>query len=368
MSGFSYQEYANRNPNAGQQRHGEAETGYYDELMPEAEWNKLTPKQQWEILMYGPGDTEALEGDAAAFQQKFGKGSWDANISGRPEMAGKYITGYGNPGRRFRGTDTDDGTNFADFAIDPSRVLVLDDGRWIVEADNVKGDWLAQKQAKWNAKRDKATAIAITIVTLAATAGAAGWLPTGAESAVTTGAAEGATALGGDALAGTEIVNTYAAGANPANFYVPGGVGNAIPTAAEASTVIPGGSQAAIPGGSQLPAPVVDSVAAVPGTNNGIINNALMQGRTALNTAGQWYRGLSPASRFILGQAVSQGANALIGASAQREAQQAANEREDQEREDRRRRTAIPDFSGAFKPRGNSKTGIIDGLRRPGGS
>ena len=114
-------------------------------------------------------------------------------------------------------------------------------------------------------------------------------------------------------------------------------------------------------------APVVDSVAAVPGTNNGIINNAIAQGRNAVSAASGWYNNLSPASRLILGNVVSHGANALISANAQRNAQEAADEREEEQRQDRIRRGSVPDFSHAFKPR---KPGIIDGLRipRPGGS
>jgi hypothetical protein len=185
--------------------------------------------------------------------------------------------------------------------------------------------------------------------------GAAGIAEAGATGA-TSAASNNLT--GGDLPAGTEAPNAYSPNADPTAFHEP--IGNAPST--------PSGPSPAAPGGTQPPAPVTNSAPPVPGTNNGIINNALAQGRSVVNAGSQWYNGLSPASRLILGQAVGQGVSALMGASAQREAQQAAEEREEQEREDRRRRTAIPDFSGAFKPRGNSKTGIIDGLRRPGGS
>ena len=79
---------------------------------------------------------------------------------------------------------------------------------------------------------------------------------------------------------------------------------------------------------------------AAPSSGNGIIDGA----RNLWNGATQWYNGLSPASRFVLGQAASTGASALLQGNAQRNAQQYAEQQEQRARDDRARRGSVSAF------------------------
>lgn len=84
-----------------------------------------------------------------------------------------------------------------------------------------------------------------------------------------------------------------------------------------------------------------------------------------ISRAGDWYNGLSPLSRTILGLGVSQAASAALQANAQRNAQQFQQEQIDRVAADRVRRGQIPSFGNAFTPKpGPKSTGIIDSRRR----
>lgn len=318
-----------------------SEGGQGNQPMSEEQWNALSLEQQF---MNHQGDfIEADEADAAAFRERFGAAAWKPTDSGRPED-NRLIYSWSSP---VEGNTHE----WGDAAIDPSRVMQLPDGRWVTEASNIKGDYLAAQQAR-NDHSDMWALAPLAIVALAY------GLPPGLfEGAEVAAGGNLANLSAGEILSGTTGIAEGEA------------VGSALASASNTS-LIPSitapeiGSLGATPTGGL--APVVNSVPAVPGTSPGIVDGAMRGARTV----GSWYNGLSPASRFILGQAVSHGANALAGASAQREAQEAADEREEQEREDRVRRGSVPDFSGAFKPKTNTpKPGIIDGLRipRPGG-
>lgn len=104
-------------------------------------------------------------------------------------------------------------------------------------------------------------------------------------------------------------------------------------------------------------APVVDhGVNAA--TNTGVINGA----RGAVSQLGSWYNGLSPASRMIIGTALSQGASGALAQHRQSQLVDQQNQRLDQQRDDQIRRHYVPGFGdNAFTPHG-----VIDGQRNGG--
>jgi len=112
---------------------------------------------------------------------------------------------------------------------------------------------------------------------------------------------------------------------------------------------------------SSGPAPVVQGSTPIPGAaanSGGIINGA----RGAVTSIGNWYNSLSPASRLIIGTAISQGASAAFAQHRQSQLIDRANQQADQQRSDQVRRHYVPSFDdNAFKPRG-----IIDGQRNGG--
>jgi hypothetical protein len=122
---------------------------------------------------------------------------------------------------------------------------------------------------------------------------------------------------------------------------------------------LPPGTQAPAPVSAQGTVPNIATQAPAPVTDisvqPGIIDTARNAGANAMG----WYNGLSPGARMVVTSAVSQGAQALIGASSQRAAARSAEEQEEQTRRDRVRRQSLPSFGSAFTP----KPGIIDSRR-----
>lgn len=191
---MTYEEYLRRSG---------ATTGR-DQRISRADWDAMTPADRYQILRRqgdhtgGFGSVYGSAADAEAFRAKFGEAPWAPVASGRPETRGQYVTGYGNI--REHGAE---GTEEAsEYAIDPSRVMYLPDGRWIMEADNVNGDWLAKSQSKRSDKSNRNKLIAATIVGGGALAGAMGVGAPGAgmaESAAFAPNAAGIGAAGGGA-------------------------------------------------------------------------------------------------------------------------------------------------------------------------
>ena len=120
-----------------------------------------------------------------------------------------------------------------------------------------------------------------------------------------------------------------------------------------------------LPPGTQAPAPVVNATPALPGatpTGDGIINSAINPARNVASGAMDWFNNLSPASRLVLGTALSRGMQGLSAASAQRQANQAAVEAEQRRRADLIRRSNVSAFTGdPFTP----KPGIIGSALMP---
>lgn len=94
-------------------------------------------------------------------------------------------------------------------------------------------------------------------------------------------------------------------------------------------------SEAPPPVGTQAPVPVTDISTPAP---SGIINDASNGWQSISN----WYSHLSPASRYILGLGVSQGARGALGAVSQHEAHQAAVDAENRHRQDVIRQGQVP--------------------------
>lgn len=231
---------------------------------------------------------------------------------------------------------------------DPGRV-VNGEG-WSAFAENNRSPYSQEQdeagglsQAQWNA-------IAIAFVTAGAGAAYAGG---------------GAAVSGGElAAAGGQGFGT-AVGSTGSGYGIGGAVGGAAAPGATAGTgTTPGLGGEGSPGWTAeggppvQPAPTPTPTPA-PSIGNGIINGA----RGAWNSATQWYSGLSPLSRQVLGLGVSQGISGALRANAQNEASGAATAREERQRDDRVRRTGVGNFGSAFTPK---PKGIIDS-RRSGG-
>lgn len=111
----------------------------------QATWDSMPPERQYQLFMNvindpqytGNGDTPLRLGanpDAeaiAAYQQRFGGDG--SNLA----------MGYGDGPALY-------GSGAREFATDPSQILRLPDGRWVMRNDNVNGDWLARQQAMDN--------------------------------------------------------------------------------------------------------------------------------------------------------------------------------------------------------------------------
>ena len=99
--------------------------------MDEATWNAMSPQQRYDFVQAngvstpGPGGwLLADQNQTAAYTQQFGAAQ------------GQLVFGYGDP--------TQYGKGINDWAIDPSKILRLPDGSWVMDSANVD-------QNKWNA-------------------------------------------------------------------------------------------------------------------------------------------------------------------------------------------------------------------------
>jgi hypothetical protein len=169
--------------------------------MSERDWDALSGREQYEMLMRGAGgtlgshfDPRAGEEDVARFRAQFGNAPWDNRASGRAadEYGSHILYGYGN-------LPVNSDASFNEWALDPSRVLRDEDGRWMVESDNISGDW--QERNQHNRSSTFNRKIWQNALVMAAAAGG-GYLagPTSAG----TGAGAGAGAGGMDAVTAAE--------------------------------------------------------------------------------------------------------------------------------------------------------------------
>jgi hypothetical protein len=364
--------------------------------MSEEDWNKLTPQQQFETLRHGQtggGDTFALDAsdnDISAFKDKYGDSTW-GNKSGL-DGKGRFVTGYGD-------LPTAYDANFNEYAIDPSRVLHLPDGRWVIETDNIQGDWLAHERKQQDRAFNRgvwqsiikigAMAAGASALSAAGSAADAGYISAGEgdTAAVNAGLTSSpAPAVGttgtpyipageGDAAAVNAGLTTNTPVPTPTTgtpSYIPAGEGDAAavnsgltstptPTPATGTPTPPPTPSAGAPSTPVPPAEVpptpAGTPAGTPAANSGIIQN----GNPNLFTRGMdWANSLSPTTRMILGLGISQGIGAIAQSRAQRAAQEQQDHQQEQANQDRVRRGSLPAFGNAFTPR---TSGIINSRR-----
>lgn len=188
----------------GQMGSTSSEGGSAFQPISEQQWNSMSNQERYNQISGATSGnyslTDVFSPDASttqAFRQRFGFETWQANASGRPQDMGRLIYGYG-PLRM--GPNNDDPSQFA---IDPSRIMQLPDGRWVMEASNIKGEWLANAQAtddRHNNQNVARTVAALAGGAYAATAfagadlGTAGFVDTIGDA--TTGASAGSPLTG----------------------------------------------------------------------------------------------------------------------------------------------------------------------------
>lgn len=120
--------------------------GYIDE----ATWARMSPAEQYQnMLMSAPAVPDPQGGPGNTMPQ--------GALAAPPDVASQFTAQFGAPPwQSSGGTDnivysigppTNYGQDISQWAIDPSRVMVLPDGRYVYESSNVSGQFLAQAQA-----------------------------------------------------------------------------------------------------------------------------------------------------------------------------------------------------------------------------
>lgn len=287
------------------------------------------------------GDDDPL---VAQFLQQHGARDWgnvEAPDSGNRRARG-FVMGYGDPG--YRGEGAEGKTILAD----GTRVLKLPDGRYIREEANINSDEVAgQQRADETQYRQSMQALG-RVVAGPVIGAAAGYLGAAGDMASVMEAAPGqgfGTAASTSSNLGGAVGATGAVpggGSGPSSSGQPQIDYGEAPTSPGSGTAprvdIPGDMtlNAGPPGGG-TGTPLVEPPGIIGQSNPSLLSRAT-----------DWYSSLSPASRYVLGTAVSQGASALLQGAAQREQQQSVEEQREQERQDRVRRGYIPAFGSAF--------------------
>lgn len=290
----------------------------------EATWSAMSPQEQWANV----GGALRIANDDPRYAQ----------LAGTKPEDGRPITIVG-------GSFDANSNSYQGVQVvkDPSRV-VQGDGWFAYSDDNLTAEIQDHNDVGFGGSGDDKWDWVKGAVFMA-TAGAAG------------GAFAGAGAAGGGAgftAGGSAGIGAGASGAITADVatgaITAGGAAAAAPTVA---TTTPPPVEAPPP---TTPAPATT-------TQPGIIDSV----RNGANQVGTWYNNLGPAGRAIVNQGVSAGASALLGANAQRDASEAADEREEQNRQDFVRRTTVKPYGpSAFTPK---PAGIIGSAftPKPGG-
>lgn len=287
----------------------------------------------------GTGNSVVDESDPAMaqFRAKFGDGKFD-NVELQNKSLGNDLHfSYNKP------------EWFEQGAQDKSRIMQLDDGRYVWEGNNLSGDYVKSEQAKSADSgffHGDAMDIVKVVAIFAAAYGGAALLEGGlVEAAPLQLSGEGSTFTGVTPLteAATGLETAGATGAEVTGTVSTDGTWNmpsdgALPPG-EGATPPP--TPSAPPGGAPAPTPTP--------SGTGLIDTVTNAGRGAYD----WYNGLSPAARQIVGTAVSTGARALLQQSAQQSAIEAQRRAAEQADADRRRRgqvTATPTSAYTPKP------------------
>lgn len=325
-----------------------SEGGGYWQPIDEDTWNSLSNRERYENLGMGMdgiaaenywGYRQADEDSARAFRERFGESTWDPNLSGSPDLRGQLVYGYTDAsGTRRMGPNGDDPSQFA---IDPARILVLEDGRWVMEADNISGAWLQQAQATDDRRGNQH----MTRAAVAIAAMAAGGYLMGADTAAVAGTAGTGTGISATGTAGVGVGAT-----GEATIGLAEAIGTTAGTTAGTTGTTAGTAGTTAAGTTPGFTAVAEGTTGVgvEASTSGIVNSA---NPGLVQQAWDGYNSLSPASRAIVNAGISGVANAALQGNAQRNAQQAQEEAEERQREDRVRRGSIPAFGSAFTPR-----------------
>lgn len=307
---------------AAQANPGGGESGSGSAPMSEELWDTLTDDQKWDAVGNG---LDLMPGDPKYDEVR------DAILAAHPGSDVRSVMVSRAPG-----------------GADPAKTIQLPDGTYAWSVDN-------SVHPKDSDNWKLALAGIGTVLGGAALYGGIA----GATAAPGYVDAIGSTVEGANAGASLTGPVTAAAPAAPGAFPtepMPDWVNAPFNPGTPADINIPGApaapaAPAPVAPGASGPAPVFDhsTIARTPG----LVDNAL----SAPGRAMGWYDSLSPASRLIVNAGLSTGAQAVLGARAQREAQRAADERQDRAEEDRRRRHQVPTYTpGFFQPKG-----LIDG-------
>ncbi len=336
---------------------GWAGEGNYTSKFNRAEAEKLSYAdlvKQWggDDSGWSTGNSVVDESDPAmaAFRAKFGDGKFNNVELNNRALGNDLHFSYTKP------------SWFDDGAQDKGRIMQLDDGRWVWEGNNLSGDYVKDEQAK-SADSGFFHGDAMDIVKVAAVFAAAygaGALLEGglAEAAPLQLSGPGSTMTGVtpgiEAATGLETAGAGAAaeGAGTVStdgmWDIPGG--DTIPPG-EGATPPPTGTPPATPPGG----PGAPPSAVTPPSGTGLVDSVTGAARSAGNAASgawDWYNSLSPASRQILGSAVSMGARAALQQSAQQSALEAQRDAEERARQDKIRRGQVQAYGpSAFTPK-----------------
>lgn len=292
---------------------------------------------------------------AAEFRSKFGDGEFE-NVEIRNQKIGNNLRfSYEKPEWFEKGSQ------------DNTRIMQLDDGRYVWEENNLSGNFVKDEQA---VEGFFSNDLAMWAKIGAVFAGAMGIdaLLAGVPEAV---AGEGLVQLSGpgSTMTGVDLGVEAATGLETAGA----GAAEAAGTVSTDGmwnlpgdgTLPPGEGATPMPSTPSAPGP---AAAPPPASGSGILNNPIVNGaREAGTGAWNWYNNLSPAARQILGTAATTGARALLASSAQQNAEAERRGAEDRKREDEIRRGAVtPVGAGAYAPR-PVQGGLIDSRIPRGG-
>jgi hypothetical protein len=284
------------------------------------------------------GNSAVDESDPAnaAFRNKFGAGEFD-NVEIQNKALGNNLHfSYNKP------------TWFDEGSQDKSRIMQLDDGRWVWEANNLSGDYVKNKNAESDDSGffhgDAMDVVKVAAIFAAAFGGAALL------------AGEGAATVGGGAelLGGTGGVSESAF---MGEGLLAGGEGTAATTAGLTETVAP--ELTGPPSTGPVPAePVPYEVPPnmQPVTPTTVPN---LPPATTISPPAGWtpaaWNNLSPAAQRLILQGVSTGASAALNSRNASAAIDAANKRQDDaqkfQTDERTRRGQAPAAIATVRPR-----------------
>jgi hypothetical protein len=145
---LSFDEYLKVADRLSQMRGGGGDGGFTPEAKYDrAGWEGLTNEQRYMLMAEGGFDPKSDTGNRlragedlqAAFREKYGNTPLNTGTQmNNTDLSSDLVWGYGDP--KLFGQDA------GMWAADPSRIMRMPDGRWVMEANNLKGDTLAKLQ------------------------------------------------------------------------------------------------------------------------------------------------------------------------------------------------------------------------------